>query len=70
MLLHHAAKHFEDVLINGEKLGELKGSDVLQFGQGKIFETADGNHLAQSWSILRYLGRTYGYYPGDADAAL
>lgn len=68
-LLHHAKQDFEDVKINGEKLQELKASGVLEFGQVPMLETADGKHLVQSWSILRYLGRQYGYYPEDPETA-
>jgi glutathione S-transferase len=30
-----------------------------------MLETAEGHRLVQSWAILRYLGRIYGYYPND-----
>lgn len=68
MLLTHAKAEWEDVRINGEKLGELKASGNLEFGQVPALEH-DGKWLAQSWSILRYLGKVYGYYPSDAEAA-
>ena len=34
-----------------------------------MLEYPDGKRLVQSWAILRYLGRQYGYYPSDIDAA-
>jgi glutathione S-transferase len=34
-----------------------------------LFETEDGKHLVQSWAILRFLGRKYGYYPEDPETA-
>jgi|LauGreDrversion4_2_1035121.scaffolds.fasta_scaffold1141662_2 glutathione S-transferase len=34
-----------------------------------MLETADGKHLAQSWAILRYIGRSHGYYPEDPETA-
>ena len=69
MLLDHAKVPFENVIINGEKLAEMKAAGVLEFGQVPMFETADGKHLVQSWSILRYLGRQYGYYSEDHETA-
>ena len=34
-----------------------------------MLETPDGKHLVQSWAILRFLGRKYGYYPKEAELA-
>ena len=34
-----------------------------------MLETEDGKLLVQSWSILRFLGRKYGYYPEDPETA-
>ena len=34
-----------------------------------LFETAEGKQLVQSWSIMRYLGRKYGYYTEDPETA-
>ena len=62
MLLNHKKQPFDNVLIDGAKLQELKASGVLEFGQVPMLTTEDGKHLAQSWSILRYLGRRFGYY--------
>lgn len=67
-LLHNAKVEFEDARINGEKLGELKAAGALEFGQLPMLEK-DGKKYAQSWSILRFLGQQYGYYPQDAEAA-
>jgi glutathione S-transferase len=67
-LLSHAKVEYENVLINGEKLAEMKASGVLEFGQVPMFE-ADGKHYCQSWAILRFLGRKYGYYPEDPETA-
>ncbi len=30
-----------------------------------MLETEEGKHLVQSWAILRFLGRKYGYYTED-----
>ena len=68
MLLTHAKHEFEDVRINGEKLGELKAEGKLEFGQVPMLEH-DGKHLVQTWAILRYLGKTLGYYPEDWESA-
>ena len=65
MLLHHAKVEYENVLVNGDSMEDLKGSGKLEFGQVPMLETEDGKHLCQSWAILRFLGRKYGYYPED-----
>ena len=69
MLLAHAKVEYENVLINGDSLKDLKASGKLEFGQVPMFETEDGKHLCQSWAILRFLGRKYGYYPNDPEVA-
>ena len=69
MILNHKKEPFENVLIDGAKLQELKASGVLEFGQVPMLQTDDGKQLVQSWAILRYLGRRFGYYPDDAETA-
>ena len=66
-LLSHAKVEYENVNA-GPIMGELKESGKLDFGQVPMLEH-DGKHLVQSWAILRYLGRTYGYYPNEAELA-
>ena len=66
-LLSHAKVEYEEVDA-GPIMADLK-KDKLEFGQVPLLETADGKQLVQSWAILRYLGRTYGYYPNDAELA-
>ena len=61
-LLSHAKVEYENVNA-GPIMADLKESGKLEFGQVPMLETADGHRFVQSWSILRYLGRTYGYYP-------
>ena len=34
-----------------------------------MLTTEDGKHFAQSWAILRYLGRRFGYYSEDPETA-
>ena len=67
--LTHSGTAWEDVIINGEKLMELKGDGSLEFGQVPMLELDDGRKIVQSWAILRYVGRTFGYYPTDAETA-
>ncbi len=69
MLLSHAKQPYENVVINGEQLGQLKTEGKLEFGQVPMLETDDGKQLVQSWAILRYLGRRFGYYPEDPETA-
>ena len=61
-LLSHAKVEYEDVLVPGWDLSELRAQGKLEFNQVPVLEK-DGKFLSQSWAILRYLGRTYGYYP-------
>lgn len=68
MLLAHAKVEYENVLINHEQLAALKSEGALEFGQVPLFQK-DGKNYVQSWSILRYLGTQYGYYPTDAEHA-
>ncbi len=69
MLLEHAKVEYENVTLKVEQFIELKGSGKLEFGQMPMLETADGRHLVQSWALLRYLGRQYGYYPNEPEEA-
>jgi len=66
-LLSHAKVEYENVNA-GPIMADLK-KDKLEFGQVPLLETADGHSFVQSWAILRYLGRTYGYYPNEAELA-
>ena len=69
MLLWHAKQEFEDVRLNHEDFGKLKAENqLLEFGQVPVLEV-DGKYLSQSHSILRYLGKRFGYYPEDAHCA-
>jgi glutathione S-transferase len=65
MLLAHAKVAFEDVSYTFETLPEAKASGNLEFGQLPVLEI-DGKFYAQSWAILRFAGKKYGYYPEDA----
>ena len=67
-LAAHAKLQLETVVVNGESMAALKESGKLEFGQVPMLEV-DGKHLAQSWAILRYLGRQHGYYPSDPEVA-
>ena len=68
MLLTHAKQDFEDHRISGEQLAELKAEGKLEFGQLPMLEH-DGKNLVQSWAILRYLGKLFGYYPESTEEA-
>ena len=63
-LLSHAKVSYENVNA-GPIMDNLKESGKLEFGQVPLLETAEGKRFIQSWAILRYLGRIYGYYPND-----
>lgn len=65
MLLAHAKVDYEDVSYTGETLQAMKETGKLEFGQLPVVEI-DGKFFAQSFSILRFLGKKYGYYPEDA----
>lgn len=62
MLLAHAKVEFEDKRITFPEMAALKPD--LDFGQLPLFEH-EGKRLVQSASILRYLAKTYGYFPAD-----
>ena len=66
-LLSHAKVEYENVNA-GPIMGELKESGKLDFGQVPMLEH-DGKNMVQSWAILRFLGRTYGYYTENPEAA-
>ncbi len=68
-LLSHAKVKYENIHVNGDSMNDLKTSGKLEFGQVPMLETKDGQHLCQSWAILRFLGRKLGYYPDDLDTA-
>ena len=68
MLLTHAKQEFEDHRINNEQVAELKAAGKLEFGQLPMLEH-DGKNLVQSWAILRYLGKLFGYYPETVEDA-
>lgn len=61
-LLHHAKVEFEDIRINHEQFAALKAEGKLEFGQVPMLEV-DGKQFVQTYAILRYLGKQYGYYP-------
>jgi len=65
-LAAHKKLELENVIVNGESMAALKESGKLEFGQVPMLEV-DGKHLAQSWAILRYLGRQNDYFPADVD---
>jgi glutathione S-transferase len=66
ILLHTVKVEFEDVRYSFEDWGAThKHSGKFEFEQLPDLEL-DGHTYAQSQSILRLLGKKYGYYPEDA----
>ena len=66
MLLDHAKVPFEDVRFKREEWPDKKAS--FEFGTVPVLEK-DGKQYCQSKSIMKYLGRTYGYYSEDPEVA-
>jgi glutathione S-transferase len=54
------------VRIEDEELNFMKKAGKLEFGQIPALEI-EGRMYVQSMSILRMLGRKYGYYPEDVE---
>ncbi len=67
LLLNHSKVEFEDVRLAREDWPAYKAdhSEELEWGQVPAL-TVEGKTLTQTQSILRYLGKTYGYYPTEA----
>ena len=67
ILLHLAKAEFEDVRLQREDWPTYRTehADEIEFGQLPVLYH-DGKQINQSQSIVRYLGRTYGFYPTDA----
>ena len=66
MLLNHAGVAFEDERIGAsyEEWGKYK--PLMPGGQVPALEfSKTGKKMGQSRSMLRYLGRKFGYYPKD-----
>ena len=68
MLLNHKGVAFEENVVTFAVWPEQKASMVGKFLPN--IELDDGTKFAQSSSMLRYLGRTHGYYSEDALEAL
>ena len=67
MLLHHAKVEFEDVRIEKEDWPKYKQDHIGQLDWGQLPALYhDGKEINQSVSILKYVGRIYGYYPAGA----
>ena len=65
MTLDAAKVPFEDVRINHEQLATMKEAGKLEFGQVPALEVG-GHMYTQSMSIVRMLGKQYGFYTDDA----
>jgi len=58
----------EDVVVTGAELPELKATGKLPFGQLPVLEY-NGEVLAQSIAILRFVSQKFGLYPTDPKQA-
>ena len=65
ILLNHAKVPFEDIRMDGKDFKLFKEKGYFEFGQVPVLEMPNGHRFSQSYSILRMLGKTYGYYPVD-----
>ena len=65
-LFSHAKVDYKNLL--AKDLSDLRAQGKLEFNQVPVLEK-DGKFFSQSWAILRYLGRTYGYYPESPETA-
>ena len=65
ILLTHSKSEWQDVRFDYKTFSELKAQDLFEFDQVPMLEM-DGEKFSQSYSILRLLGRKYGYYPEDS----
>ena len=68
LLLAHAKVEHEDERIAFQSFGARKAAG--EFNDGKIpVWIQNGKQYNESNSILRYLGKQYGYYPADIEEA-
>ena len=69
LLLDHAKIKYKDVRIGFNEWPMIKfDTSRFEYAQMPTLEE-DGVILSQSMSIMRYLGREYGYYPSDSETA-
>ena len=67
MLLNHAKVEFEDVRIERADWPQYKQDHAAELEWGQMPALYhDGKEINQSISVLKYVGRIYGYYPADA----
>ena len=63
MLLGHAKVKYDDHHISFKEWPELK--PTMPNRQVPCLELPDGTKMAQTFAILRFLGKRHGYYPTD-----
>eukprot|EP00045_Choanoeca_perplexa_P018566 m.293107 g.293107 ORF g.293107 m.293107 type:complete len:205 (+) comp18541_c0_seq1:39-653(+) len=63
---HFGKVDFEDVRLSKEEFVEFKAAGNCPCGQLPVLQLPSGECLAQSWAILRFVGRQTGLYPTDA----
>ena len=64
MLLAHASVTYEDERLDGEQFAPRKAAGEFNNGQLPVW-VQNGIMMNESLSILRYVGKQYGYYPSD-----
>ena len=68
MILAHAKANWESENIGGEVFGARKAAGEFINGQLPVL-MYNGKQYNESTSILRFLGKKFGYYSADADEA-
>ena len=62
MLLSHHGLDYEEIMLGEPEFHTMREEGLFEFDQLPVLEL-DGERYPQSLSILRMLGRMYGYYP-------
>ena len=66
--LAHAKADWVDERIPGEEFGARKAAGEFPNGQVPVL-VHDGKYYNESLAILRFIGRKFGSYPAEAEAA-
>ncbi len=64
LLLFHAGVKFQDIKYE-RKVEWYKHKESFELQQVPVLEDSDGRKLPQSFAIMEYLGKKYGYLPAD-----
>ena len=68
ILLWHAKVDYENITFDWSQFPKIKAEKNFEFNQVPVLEM-DGEQYSQSYSILKLLGKMYGYYPEDPKQA-